>query len=46
LFGPADASKSPAGFEVDATDHLPDRHDLLDLLERETGIAVLAVPPI
>ena len=46
LFGPADPSKSLAGFEVDATDHLPDRHDLLDLLEHETGIAVLAVPPI
>jgi hypothetical protein len=46
LFGPADSSKSLAGFEVDATDHLPDRDELLDQLERETGITVLAVPPI
>jgi hypothetical protein len=46
LFGPADPSKSLAGFEVDATDRLPDRRDLLDQLERETGITVLAVPPI
>ena len=46
LFGPADQSKSLAGFEVDAADHLPDRRDLLDQLERETGITVLAVPPI
>jgi hypothetical protein len=46
LFGPADPSKSLAGFEVDGTDHLPDRGDLLDQLERETGITVLAVPPI
>jgi hypothetical protein len=46
LFGPADPGKSLAGFEIDATDHLPDRGDLLELLERETGITVLAVPPI
>jgi hypothetical protein len=46
LFGPSDPSKPPAGFEVDATDHLPDRTELLDQLERETGITVLAVPPI
>lgn len=45
-FGPADPSKSLAGFGVDATDHLPDRSDLLDQLERETGITILAVPPI
>ena len=37
LFGPADVSKSLAGFEVIDTDHLPDRQDLLDQLERETG---------
>jgi hypothetical protein len=46
LFGPTDPSKRPAGFEVDGTDYLPDRGDLLDQLERETGITVLAVPPI
>jgi RES domain-containing protein len=46
VFGPADPSKSLAGFEAEATDHLPDRRDLLDQLERETGITVLAVPPI
>ena len=37
LFGPADVSKSLAGFEIIDTDHLPDRQDLLDQLERETG---------
>lgn len=46
LFGPGDPSKSLAGFEVEGTDHLPDCRDLLDQLERETGITVLAVPPI
>ena len=46
LFGAADPGKSLAGFEVEATEHLPDRRDLLDQLERETGITVLAVPPI
>jgi len=46
LFGPTDPSKFLAGFEVDATDHLPDRTELLDQLERETGITVLAVPPV
>lgn len=46
LFGPADPSTPPAGFELDSTDHLPDRTELLDQLERETGIVVLPVPPI
>jgi hypothetical protein len=46
VFGPADPSTSLAGLEIDATDHLPDRRDLLDQLESETGITVLAVPPI
>jgi hypothetical protein len=46
LFGRADPGKTLAGFEVEATDHLPDRTELLDQLERETGITVLAVPPI
>lgn len=46
LFGPADPKKSLAGFEVLNTDHLPDRVDLLDELEQQTGIVVLPVPPI
>jgi hypothetical protein len=46
LFGPADPSKRLAGFELDNTDHLPDRTALLDQLEREAGITVLPVPPI
>jgi hypothetical protein len=46
LFGPADVSKSLAGFEVIDTDHLPDCQDLLDQFERETGVTVLAVPPV
>jgi len=44
---PADPSKSLAGFEVDATDHRPDRSDVLDQTRApKTGITVLAVPPI
>ncbi len=46
LFGVADPKKSLAGFEVFTTDHLPNRVDLLDELEQETGIVVLPVPPI
>lgn len=46
LFGPAAAKKPLAGFEVVSTDHLPDRADVLDELEQETGITVLPVPPI
>ena len=46
LFGPADPAKSLAGFEVDTTEHLPDRAALLEQLEHETGITVLPVPPI
>lgn len=43
LFGPAGAPKTGSGRY--ATDHLPDRSDLLDELERNAGIAVLPVPP-
>lgn len=46
LFGPADPKKALAGFEVLNTDHLPNRVDLLDELERQTGMVVLPVPPI
>jgi hypothetical protein len=46
LFGPSDPRKYLAGFEVEATDHLPERTELLDQLQQEAGITVLAVPPI
>lgn len=45
LFGPAGSPKASAGHKHFSTDHLRDRLDLLDDLERETGISVLAVPP-
>jgi hypothetical protein len=46
LFGPADPKTALAGFEVTNTAHLPTLVDLLDELERGTGITVLPVPPI
>ncbi|MCV7137103.1 RES family NAD+ phosphorylase [Mycobacterium hodleri] len=46
LFGPADPTASSVDVDIRAIEHLPDRRDLLDQLERETGITVLAVPPV
>src|SRR6476646_11102851 len=46
LFGPAEVSKSLAGFEVDDNDHLTARQELIDRIERETEVTVLAVPPV
>ena len=43
LFGPAGAPKT--GYDRFTTDHLPDRTDLLDELERDAGITVLPIPP-
>jgi len=45
LFGPGGAAKASAGYDDFGTDHLPDRTDLLNTLEVEAGIGVLAVPP-
>ena len=45
VFGPAGSPKAASGYDHFSTGHLPDRPDLLDELERETGISVLAVPP-
>ncbi len=46
LFGPADPAAARSAFTVVRTDHLTDRPDLTGQLEHETGITVLAVPPI
>lgn len=44
LFGPAGSPDASAGLDTLSTDHLPDRTDLLDDLQQDSGICVLPVP--
>ena len=47
LFGPAGSPESPdasAGLDTLSTDHLPDRTDLLEVLQQDSGIGVLPDP--
>lgn len=46
LFGSADPREPLPGLETETTENLLSRGDLLAHIERESGIAVLPVPPI